>query len=397
VLAVLVCPLFWCRPLVIGFLPFVAAIPPLLFAIAFAVRHLREPSRGKAIAFALLSLLVFYLHLAAYVVLVTVTASVAFVGPDVRRRIVRLWPLAPSLGAVLFWIAHADRNAGPQLLAEGVVRGPSPGELGALFAAWTHDIWQSHVDEVTGFAFWAVILFLAWQRATPEPESHRGLVRRWIPFVVTLVLFVLLPYRVGAGAMINVRLAVLLALFAVMIPRPNPGRTRTLVGFVGVGLSAAVAASATWEIRASLGELGDFDEILAAIRPGARVLTLDYERSSNVVHGSAWIHAPAYHRLRQGGVAAVSFSGMAHWPVQFRPDARPPAKTELFWDYHPCLFRNAVDGTYYDYVLVRGTPDPFVMHPTGPSWTTLREIPGWRLFGRDGGTWEGGSDRTDCP
>jgi hypothetical protein len=69
-------------------------------------------------------------------------------------------------------------------------------------------------------------------------------------------------------------------------------------------------------------------------------------------------------------VASFSFTELGHWPLQFRPEAAPPAKPP-FWTFSPCLFRNETDGAYYDYVLARGNVDPFRDAPPGPVWRSV--------------------------
>ena len=60
---------------------------------------------------------------------------------------------------------------------------------------------------------------------------------------------------------------------------------------------------------------------------------------------------------RYGGIAGFSFAEIPHWPVRYRPEVAPPTKPILFWDFDPCLYRNTVDGPYYDYIFVRQACD----------------------------------------
>lgn len=381
-LALLACPLFWSRPLVIGFLPYVAALPVLCFALALVVRDRRQTRRAHgAIALAAAAVLLFFLHVAAVVVLgVVVSALWAIPYPkrSLRGFLRAAAPLLPSAACAAIWAVRADR------LVERVTYGPSRSKLGELFAGWSHDIWASHVDEVVGIGFWGIVLWLGVQRRSDEPGGAWAVLARLAPFAGVLLLFFVLPYRVGAGAMLNVRLAVLLALFVLLVPRPDPGPRSDVALVCGALLTLVTAIDATAQIRRAQRELGDLDAVLAEIRPKARLLTLLFDRSSEITHGSSFVHAAAYHRLRGGGVASPSFSELAHWPIQYRPEARPPTKRVLFWDFKPCLFRNTVDGPYYDFILARGL-DPFAHDPPGPAWRRLAVIDGWRLYEREPG------------
>lgn len=382
-LAILACPLFWSRPLVIGFLPYVLGVPVLLFTLARVMERRRTDATLRDDAkLAALALLVFYLHLSAFAVLVLVGVALELVPragfrwQAMPRRLV--W-LAPPLVAALVWAFVAEPEGGPALLSnEAAVFYAPKRSLGALFAAWTHDVWVSHVDEYAGVAFWGLVLWLGIQRKTAEPEGSWAVVARLVPFGAVLLLFLVLPFKVGAGAMLNVRLSVLLGLFVLLLPRPDRDRRAPFV--LGAVLTLVVAVNAIVEIRGTQRELGDLDRVLANVRPGARVLGLHFERASSYTHSAAWVHALAYHRSRQGGVASVSFSEMRHWPIQYRPEVRPPKKKAMFWDFEPCLFRNSVDGLYYDYVVSRGDTFPFSNDPPGPAWRRVADVDRWHVF-----------------
>jgi len=391
-LAILACPLFWSRPLVLGFLPYVAALPVVFYALALVVRQREAPTRARSVAIAALSVLAFYLHLSAYTVLVLVTFALALVPASARPWSVRpvaraALSLAPSFVCAAIWAACADPRGGPMLLAAESARAPARSKLGELFAVWAHDIWTTRLDEIEGVAFWVIVLWLGVQRGASEPEGAKGVIARLAPFACVLLLFVALPYRLGAGAMLNVRIAPLLALFALLVLRPDGGFRTQIAVRAGAVLSFAVAITAIVEIRAAQRELGDLDALLARIRPGARVLTLHFDSDSTVVQAPAWIHVAAYHRLRRGGVASLSFSQMAHWPIRFRADAEPPEEGRGFWDFRPCAFRNTIDGAYFDFVLSNGGVDPFANDPPGPSWRRVANVGQWRLDEKIEGAW----------
>ncbi|MDB4944784.1 MAG: hypothetical protein JWP97_4318 [Labilithrix sp.] len=385
-IAILACPLFWCRPLVIGFLPYMAAIPALLFALALHARQQRTPTLRRELGLAALGLLVFYLHVSAFLVLVVVavvTALLPAVGPRSWRTALRslLW-LAPSLAAAAAWAALSDANGGPALIAhEAAVTYVPRSSLGLYFAMWTHDVWKGHLDEYGAVAFWLLVAYLGAQRRSGEPEGTRGLVARAAPFLCVLVLYLAVPFKVGAGAMLNVRLGVIVALLLLLVPRPDRSRA-THAAFVLASLLALVTtANAAVQIHGSQRELGDLDALIDEVRPGARVLTLSFARESAYTVPAPWVHVLAYHRLREGGVASLSFSEMGHWPVRFRPGLEPPKRAVTFWDFQPCLFRNSTDGAYYDYVVSRGL-DPFANQPPGPRWRPLRAIGEFQVFER---------------
>jgi hypothetical protein len=255
--------------------------------------------------------------------------------------------------------------------------------LGIFFAAWTHDVWVSHVDEYLAVTFWLLFVWLGAHRGVTEPGGTRAVVARFAPFACVLCLYLVVPFKVGAGAMLNVRLGVLLALFILLVPRPDPGRASRWPFLLAAVMLVTGAGNAAYRIHESERELGDFDAVLAQIPPGARVLGLHFERDSTCTHSAPWVHVLAHHRTRSGGgVATVSFSELAHWPIQYRPEARPPRKSRMFWDFDPCLFRNSEDGDYYDIVVSRGVRDPFANDPPGPKWRELSSVNLFRVFAK---------------
>ncbi|MDB4882214.1 MAG: hypothetical protein JWL95_980 [Gemmatimonadetes bacterium] len=93
----------------------------------------------------------------------------------------------------------------------------------------------------------------------------------------------------------------------------------------------------------------------------------------------------SYHRARKGSVSTFSFSELRHWPIHFRDGAAPPEKAEPFWEFNPCVFRNAEDGPYYDHVLTRGNIDPFRDAPPGPRWRVAARERDWTLWEKESG------------
>jgi hypothetical protein len=311
----------------------------------------------------------------------------------------RLGWLAGGGVAAIVWFLCAEANAGPSLLRGADVEYVSLRELSGEFSAWTHDIWKSHIDEATGVAFWALILLLAWQHHEREPYGFRGVVARWIPFASALALFVLLPSRVGTGAMLNVRLAVFLGLFALVVLRPDRRPLTTAVLAMGAGLAFIVGGNAAFEVHhAERDELAGFADLLEKVEPGAKLLSLEFDRSSKHTDFSPWIHAGAYHRLRRGGIASFSFAELPHWPLRYTDQARPPNPRARFMEWKPCLFRNSIDGPYYDYVLTRGGLDPFVSGPPGPRWSAIGNALDWKLYKKVAGenVFSGTPDEGPC-
>ena len=97
-------------------------------------------------------------------------------------------------------------------------------------------------------------------------------------------------------------------------------------------------------------EVGPFDEVLAQAQPGRRLIGMIFDQNSRYAKFSAFLHFHAYYRARMGGVASFSFAELPQSPLRYRPENAPPPHP-AGWEWHAGLFRNDVDGVYYDYVL----------------------------------------------
>jgi hypothetical protein len=278
--------------------------------------------------------------------------------------------LAPSgVAATAWWMLGRLTMHGDSLADAGEIGHMSTLRSARAIGLWSFDIWRSHTDELCAVAWWGalVVLLVAGLKA----RRPGGDVRAYVPLACAALLYFLLPFRVGAGAMLNVRMAPVLALFAILtLDAPDPAslvargaRVVAMLVCVVTGVNAAIVMR-----NCERDETDGLDELFAHTRTGARLVSLAFDAESSYTHFPPWLHTGAYHRARKGGVSSFSFTELHHWSLHYVPDKAPPKKSEAFWDFHPCLFRNGEDGGYYDYVLVRGDVDLFRDKPPGPAW-----------------------------
>jgi hypothetical protein len=127
-------------------------------------------------------------------------------------------------------------------------------------------------------------------------------------------------------------------------------------------------------------EVGDFDQALAVIPEGQRVVGLIFDRYSRHVAFAPFIHYVAYYQARKGGAVMFSFADFPQSPFHFREDSRPP-RVPPRWEWLPERVRPR-DLTFYDYALVRGGPGAiararsgFAAIYRGSSWSVWRREP----------------------
>lgn len=380
-LAIFGCMLVYNRALVIGFLPFIASVPIALFALAALLRHLEAPSLRRGVTAGALALVLFYTHASlvlpfalAATVMIILRASAA---RSVRLAIVAGVPFAPSAVAAFGWW-RAGSLAAPSGQPEMVAHLPIGASISAM-PIWTFEIWRSHVDELCAGAWWtafAVILAIGLKK-----DLTKATLFALVPFASTLVLYLVTPHYLGMAGYLSVRLAPILALFAVLALEPKEGRAGNLPLVAAAIAALVMAGDSAFEMRrAEREQVGDLDALLAHARPGSRLAMLNFDTRSPRVAFWPYAFAGSYHRAGGGSVASYSFTEMAHWPIHYRAGAGPPVHSPV-WVYTPCEYRYRSDGAYYDYVLVQGEDvDPFKEPTPGPQFKAVARSRSFTLF-----------------
>jgi hypothetical protein len=299
------------------------------------------------------------MHVSSYVLFGVIAGAWVIVAKrdvtEVARRAV--WFAPSALAALAWW--HAG----------SLVRGPVPTEndIGHMnivrslnaFPVWTFDVWEGHVDEACGALWWTafgVAMFLGLRR----PGRPKVLVL--IPFAVAAAIYLVTPFRIGNASMLNVRLAPLVALLAVLplasLRGKELARTKWPLTLVTVA-SMLTSINTAYEARRASSEMvGDFDALLTKMEHGKRVVMMNYERDSPRTHFWPYVFAGSYHRALHGGVASWSFTELPHWPLHYAPGAAPPPH-HPFWVFSPEVYSADTDGPFYDYALVQGDPAAF--------------------------------------
>ncbi len=412
-LALFGCALFWTQNLTIGLLNFVASVPLLLFGLSLVARQTEKPTWGRGGGLGVVAVAIFYLHLSAFALFVVQGALLSWMLPvpvGVQRLRAELVARLRTLPRRLAWLAPATAcallvfragRAGASAGADRTVYFTPRLEVLRSLPTWLFDCFRSKVDDVLGWSLIATLLVLlvASRRSVSFEERWRsGCVR--VLFGVALLVYFAMPSAVGAYALLlDMRMLVFVALFAVLLPSPRDDFRGAAPLALAGALSIAVSINAGHEVRAfEREEVGNFDELLQQMPHGRRLLSLNFEPRSTHVNANPFNYFGSYYRARYGGVASFSFNEIPHWPVQYRVDQRPPGQplNGVSWG-NPCLFRNSRDGKYFDYVLVHGERDPIAEGPPGPAWELIGSSRAFHLYRRvDGETRPGEDDHSLC-
>jgi hypothetical protein len=373
-LALLLFPLAYNAHLILGFINFIAAIALCLFGIACAVRQRRQYSRMRAFGIACACVICFYTHVVPFALLALGVALVS-VSRDPRGSALRLLPLAPAGLAALVWLQASPAGRATLTAARGAEQGPRPQFLPAQYALrdtprWLTDVFAGDRDLQLLYAWVGLVAFAlllggvdfarrrllpATQAAAPPDALARSLALRLLPLPpLCALLYFVAPTSYDWIWPIAQRFPLLCATFLVVaLPRFERGALllcALAIALSGANFDAAGKAFAAFDSA----EVGDFDQALAQLPRGRRVVGLIFDRASRNVAFAPFIHYVAYYQARKGGAVMFTFADFPQSPFGFRADNRPP-RVPPRWEWMPERVRPA-DLGFYDYALVRGGP-----------------------------------------
>ena len=386
-LALFGAPLFWSQALLIGFFNYLAALPLLLWTLSLCVRQAEVPRRRTALTLAVASLALFYLHLSAFLFFAPAAVLAAWLLPtrSLLKLPARLSWMAPSaLAGVLFLVKSPVVN--PSSVGWTAPRAIGFEDVGAALRnlpAALLEMWNSGQDDWILLALIAAAALIAWpgEREAEDPKQRlrRGIAAAWI--VWAWVLYFFFPKSIGWLWQLNERYAILAALLLPLLLRPLRGLRGAVPLLLVAVIAACSGALAESKIVDFDREVGGFDALLAKAQPGRRMIGLIYDSGSNVARFSPYLHYASLYRARSGGLTSFSFAELPQSPLRYRPESAPPAKPQS-WEWHPDVYRNDIDGYYYDYVLIRGPGRIFDRPMPGPQWHLIDQSGLWQLWGK---------------
>lgn len=374
-LALFAMPLLVNVMFLMGFLPFLLAIPLCLLTFVAAIRHIEEPTRGTALALGLLSFVLFLMHIFPYAVF-----GVGFIVifPWTRPRV---WlktglPVVPSLGLVVAWVLSAETAR--KSLDTMKTAAPNPYDQALRdIGHWTFDIFTDTSDEYY-FIVFTLVVVLALALSQGDRDTSKKISRRFalVPLLCTVVYFTT-SESVGDVWVFAQRfptLAFFTGIPLLRMPTGIRGAVVTALAFlVGTGSIVNVCKHyVAFEQR----EVGDIDGAIDQIPPEQKVAGLIYDKGSQISNMVPFLHFVSYYQAAKGGVVQFSNANISYSPYHFRPDRIPPQgqPARARWEWTPEMVRINELYPYYDYILTRGSgfaPPPGTYHVKwrGGRWT----------------------------
>ena len=357
-----------------GFVAFLFATPLALLSVVSGWRHAQRPTRRSAwIVFGLLQFL-FFCHVLAFGWAGLVGAGLAAVRSSGWRDLLRRW--IPYLAAIvmpaawvvtMLWVDSSTRGG-----LHGFPIASRIPELGPLLVGSLGS--QALLGYFGFFILLAPFLF----GCRPSRDTSR-----WVPFGISLLLYLLLPGGLFGTALLHPRFAVLLVptlLFA--LDRPRRGGLEK----IGAVLLVLVALGASYHrvtvFREYEHETGKLAQMIEGMPEDARVLYLALDRASDHVQYPVYLHSGVWYQVEKGGL--VDFSFAEYFPNRYRylPDRSPQLKAA---SWQPWALNWRQHGGDYDFVLVRGdaeTTEKFFRRLQAPLTPVARAPGGWWLWGR---------------
>jgi len=103
-------------------------------------------------------------------------------------------------------------------------------------------------------------------------------------------------------------------------------------------------------------EVADFAEAIELIPEGQRVAGLIFDRGSQHIRFSPFIHSAALLQSKKSGAVMFTFADFPQSPFRYRENNRPP-RVGPRWEWTPERVDPRSDLGWYNYVLVRGGPE----------------------------------------
>jgi hypothetical protein len=326
-----------------GFISFLVAVPIGILTLANGLRFLESrPQRLRGTILAALCLVLFFSHISAFLLVVSILVVTALASAKEWKSIGwRLLPLLVPLSLAAYWkfSTSADQH------------------LVSVFAGaeWTFDRFLflggtiSHHQDLS--ATLCVLAFFVVLFATARPRWEVSLTP-WIPFLVTLSFVLFFPQNAGHFCLAD-RYSVFLfpTLLLGLVRSESPRRLRISRLFIVVSALFWLGTVCV-RFRDFNDRIGPFDQVLAKTQPGRRLACLNYDNDvRGTPPGNQFMHFGAWYQALRGGRIGFSFAEEPHQVVRLAPGAALLSDGK-YLSWNPTYFSWQRHGDF-DYFLLR--------------------------------------------
>lgn len=367
-----------------GFYTFLVAVPLGVLFVLLAHRYADRPTPALGIVLIAADVALFFSH-----GLVFLFAN-CIGGPFLLikcRPLTRLLPallpyLAVGLLCLIYVMVRLRLEAGQSGELFDVVWGWDTTRLNFLIFSMGWPTGGFDADD----SFIALLLPMLAAPVVLGARFHRRDATAYVPFVVTLLVWVLVPAVALSTWFLYQRFALfLLPFYALMFRAPDPA-AQGVVRRIWLPLLCWTFLLVHVErLLAFATESVAFDEVLAVTRPGHRALGLVLDPVSAATGSpAAYEHFPLWYQAEKAGFVDFNFAVFLPQIVRYRLDHAPTVSTDTSqaWRVAKDFDWTRDQAGIYRYFFVRSTtPLPPAYFPTGRCEPVLLKSAGpWSVF-----------------
>ncbi len=341
---------------------FLVALPVCLLFLLTAIDYAQKPGRKTVAHLLAMGTLLYLSHILMFLFGCVLGGLILLAHERRIGRLIRLsLPFVFFLGLVVVYLA----------LNTGHVSAGS----GTTFYPWLAKFFLFGIFPFDGdlrepFWPWFLLPFLAPFLAGFRPRLQLNL--HLVPLGGLLLIWFLVPSTVYGTHGIFERFAVFTMLFYTAIfaaPKRGISPAEARIGFIFTLLTCAsyftVLNTRIYETRA---ENQSFEEVLAVLEPGQRLLNLTVTQESPAMHQTqTYLNWALWYQAEKRGWVDFNFASYHPQIIKFQPKSRPPVNEDMY--FHASIFNwKMLKGDRYRYILVRaveGVPATLLQQITG--------------------------------
>lgn len=333
-----------------GLYTYMVAAPLGVLFVLLALRYARAPTPSAGLLLLGADLALFFAHGLVFLLANAIGGLFLLLRARGLGRLATA--VAPYLGVGVLVLAYT--------LARLRLENAPPGDPWSFYGGWNAlrfslpYLWAGWSTEDPHNALFAVLFAL--QLAAPvflRSRLNRG--EALVPFLVTLLIWIVVPLRAQATGTIFLRFILfMLPFYALLfVPRREVGRARRLVLPLVCWILLVVH---TERLLTFARESAPFAKVLAAAGPGDRALIAVFDATSATGGEFTYMHWPAWYQADRGGFVDFNFAIFLPQVVRYRPDKMPPRFGREDWAQNPAggFDWERDRASVYRYFFVRG-------------------------------------------
>lgn len=383
-----------------GFINFVGALGLTLMGLGFTFMVIERPSRARAAALGVVSLLLFFTHVSrfpVYCAAVSIASASMLPLSPARLKAARAagLALAPSLFLfAVWWFLRPASLSVPFRLGLDFGRARKIGDYLMHGFEGTAErsilLWMGVIVLAVGAYSLVVAVVLARRRGRQLRPTRRAIHAFGASAAITLMFvffYFTMPMKIGEWSWVFPR-EITAAVLASLVLLPSLPRDPWLRAPAVAALLVAVVLPMQFvkkEYAAFQRATRDFQAIVTELPRAPKLGYIVGDLSGSDALAKPFVHLPAWVQAERGGWLSFHFAAWNATPIRFRttePKDVPPETPDQF-EWKPELFDVATRGKYFEWFLVRAARSPSERFAVDPTIHLEDHRGTWWLYKRD--------------